>query len=389
MRIAILNHYADPPFGGKYLRHFHFARKLIARGHSVHIFTASTLHGTERNVSAKDAEFDGVPYHFVRVPRYHSTKSRLYNMAMFTWKLPERVYEEGLFDVLYVSSPHPFIYYAANRIRKRTGAKLVMEIRDLWPETFVSMGAYSKRNLFVRAFYRLEDRIFRGADELIFTMPGGADYLKERGYDRPSTNINNGVDLVEFDKLAKNPSQLPEGNFRVVYTGAFGRVNGLEVLIDAANALADEAIDFYLYGSGDEEEALKARAKSARIHFMGRVEKSEIPAILTSSDLNVFTAAPIDLYRYGMSFNKLFEYLAAGVPILSNLKTRYDILSGENAGLTVAPGDAEAFRDGILKFYRMDEEAYRTYGENARAAAAKYDFEVLTDTLEEVLRRSL
>ena len=112
MKIWIVNHYADPPEGGKYLRHFHFAKELISRGHEVMIFTASTIHNTRMNLAREgkivEKNYEGVPYVFVPVRNYSSLKSRAVNMLEYTFRLPKAMKAHYKPNVIYASSPHPF-----------------------------------------------------------------------------------------------------------------------------------------------------------------------------------------------------------------------------------------------------------------------------------------
>ncbi|MDU5977679.1 MAG: hypothetical protein E6Y71_06395, partial [Finegoldia magna] len=104
------------------------------------------------------------------------------------------------------------------------------------------------------------------------------------------------------------------------------------------------------------------------------------------SDLNVITGQDINLYKYGMSFNKLFEYLAANKPILSNLKCNYDIIEKFNCGKTVKSGSADALKEGILYFYNLKDIDYKQFCENSKEAAANYDYKILTDKLEHIFK---
>ena len=121
---------------------------------------------------------------------------------------------------------------------------------------------------------------------------------------------------------------------------------------------------------------------------MGRVPKDQIPAILSESHLNIITGKNIPLYRYGMSFNKLFEYMAAQVPILSNLNCNYDIISAYQAGKVVTPDSPKAMAEGILYFKKLYEEnpsEYQRYCRNAKRGAEEFDFKKLTNELEKAL----
>lgn len=181
----------------------------------------------------------------------------------------------------------------------------------------------------------------------------------------------------------------------MVYTGAMGRINDLHILLQSAKVLQDKGLplDFYLYGGGTEEAALrqyKEEQALSRVHFMGRVEKALIPSILKCAHVNIITGKKIPLYDYGISFNKMFEYFASGVPVLSNLNCKYDIIEMYKAGKTVEGDDVDAMAEGLIYFYNLYEQnrkEYEAYGERAALAAEAFDFKKLTDTLENAFRR--
>lgn len=106
---------------------------------------------------------------------------------------------------------------------------------------------------------------------------------------------------------------------------------------------------------------------------------------MSKADINLLTGKYIELYNYGLSPNKLFEYFASGKPTVSNIQCRYDIIEEFKCGITVEGGSAEALAEGILKFYNMTEAEYATYGNNALRAAKEFDYKTLTDKLEKAL----
>ena len=116
------------------------------------------------------------------------------------------------------------------------------------------------------------------------------------------------------------------------------------------------------------------------------VEKKYIPNILSRMDLNVFSLAHLpELFKYGLSPNKMFDYFASGKPILSNVECGYDMLEKYKCGITVKAGSVEALEEGILKFHHLPKEEYNIYCENSLKAAEDFDFKILTDKLEKVI----
>jgi glycosyltransferase involved in cell wall biosynthesis len=404
-RIWILNHYATPPELGPLTRHYKFAEGLIKKGYDVKIIAASSMHYTGENLIKDNRkflvkEYNGVPFIFVKALDYRGNgKKRILNMFQYAVRVLSVFKKVDLPkpDVIYASSAHPLTWLAGYILAKKYNAKFIAETRDLWPETLVAMGRISKNSFPARILYKLEKFIYNRADRLIFTFPGGKDYVNSIGLDTTKVRyINNGVDLDEFNYnkstyVLKDTDLDDSKTFKIVYTGSMGLANSLNYLIEAAEIIERKGIKdikFILYGDGYQKEELQNYVRNNNISnvvFKGRVEKKYVPSILNRSDLNIFTGKNIYLYKYGLSLNKMFDYFASGKPTLSNIECGYDLLEKYNCGLTVQGGSAEALAEGILKFYNMPKEEYNRYCENALKAAQDFDFKNLIDKLERII----
>jgi len=399
--IWILNHYASTSGG----RHYKFAENLIKRGYSVKIFRASTIHNTNKNVITDSKKYlyevhNNIPFISIRARDYIGNgKERIKNMIDYTLGLMSvsKKFDSEKPDVIYASSVHPLTWLAGYRLAKRHNAKFVAETRDLWPETLVAMGRVSKNSIPAKILYKIEKFIYKEAAKLIFTFPGGKDYVESIGLDTSKVRyINNGVDIEEFNKnksvnIYEDEDLDNNSIFKILYTGSMGMANSLNYLIQAAEIIQDKGykdIQLILFGDGYQKKELEeyvANNNIANVTFKGKVEKKYVPSILSKSDLNVFTGKHTYLYKYGLSLNKMFEYFASGKPTLSNIKCGYDMLEKYKCGITVNGGSAEALAEGILKFYNMTKEEYNIYCNNALKAAQHFDFKVLTNKLEKVL----
>lgn len=400
--IWILNHYASESGG----RHYKFAENLIKRGYSVKVFAASTMHNSEQNRITDSKkyfykEFNGIPFIFIKARDYKGNgKSRVLNMIDYALGLMSisKNFDTERPEVIYASSVHPLTWLAGYRLARRYKAKFIAETRDLWPETLVAMGQIDRNSVPARLLYKLEKFIYKKADNLIFTFPGGIDYVGRIGIDTSKVRyINNGVDLNEFNRNISDVNYEDDdlndnSKFKILYTGSMGTANELSYLLQAAELLYKKGIHnvrFILFGDGYERELLEQYVKSkgiSNVILKGKVEKKYIPNILSKSNLNIFTGKDISLYKYGLSLNKMFDYFASGKPTVSNINCGYDIIKKYNCGITVKGGSAEALAEGILKFYNMPKEEYETYCKNALKAAQDFDFKVLTDKLEEVIQ---
>ena len=401
-KIWIINHYAEPPEGGKYLRHYNFAKKLVERGYDVTIFTASTIHNTKINntdgVSPYiEKQIDGIKFVFIKTSDYFgNSRDRVKNMLQYFFGVRKVYSNFGTADVVYTSGPHPLAWLAAKYVAKKVGAKFIVETRDLWPETFVAMGRMGRNHPVAKVLYMIEKNVYKSADRLIFTFPGGSEYVESLGIDTSKVRyINNGIDLEDFrdkTKIHFEDERYASDDFKVVFTGAMGRANAVDSLVKAAEIIQNKGISdivVYLFGHGTEEEELKKYVNEhglKNVIFMGKVAKDYIPNILKRADLNILSLAHLPgLFKYGLSPNKLFEYFASGTPIISNVECGHDLLEKYGAGYTVKPVDPNYLAEGILDFYNMGKTEYVRYSKNALAAAEDFDFEILTDRLVECI----
>ncbi len=403
--IWILNHYATSPDIGQWSRHYKFAEYLIQKGHSVKIFAASTIHNTDKNLIKESIkyltkEYNGVLFIFIKACDYVGNgKKRIMNMFDYALRLMSvsKNFDNEKPDVIYASSAHPLTWISGYRLAKRYNAMFIAETRDLWPETLVDMGKIDRNSLLAKLLYKLEKFIYMKADRLVFTMPGGKDYVESIGLDPSKVRyINNGVDLEEFNENASKCKYIDEElendkQFKVIYAGSMGIANSLNDLIESAKIVQTKGyknIRYILFGDGYQKQELMEYVRVNNISnviFKGKVEKKYIPGILKKANLNVFTGKNIELYKYGLSLNKMFDYFASGKPILSNIECGYDIVKQYNCGKTVKGGSAEVIAEGIIKFYDMPKEKYETYCINALKAAKDFEYKILAGKLEEVI----
>lgn len=405
--IWIFNHYAIPPELGPLTRHYKLGEQLVKRGYKVQIFASSALHYMERNMiddksSFLMKKFNNVPFVFLKTMNYSGNgKKRILNMFQYAYRIAFTVPKMNIDkpDAIYASSAHPLTWVSAYYLSKRYRCKFIAETRDLWPESLIMLGETSRNSITAKLLFLLERFIYKNANQLVFTFPGGIEYIKKLGIDTDKVHyINNGVDLDEFNQLLKlstgiSEKMLPYSDFfKVVYAGSIGKPNGVDNLIRAAEILRDKGhnkIKILIFGDGKERKTLEEYTKKKNLNnveFYGRVEKNEIPSVITRADLNIITGVQTELYKYGLSLNKMFEYFAAGKPILSNVECGYDLILKHKCGVTIRGNDPELIVEKIIYFSELSKAEYNKYCENARAASTEYDFAKLADKLEMVFR---
>lgn len=412
-RIWIFNHDAMTPYQGTLTRHYAFSKYLLEKGHDVTIFASSVVHNTDINMIKDDRLFleqviDGRRFVFVKTSPYQSNGfSRVRNMLDYYFNLRKTVRQYAPPDIIYGSSPQILSIYAGVREARRLCVPCVSEVRDLWPESIVEYNGVSRMNPLIQALYRLEKYVYRKSDAIIFTMEGMYDYIREKGWtaevdEKKCHYINNGVDIEEFNQeISKYPFDDPdltdESVFRVIYCGSIRRANNIDLLVDCAAELnarpGTNHILFLIYGDGPDRQLLEQRCKSLglnNIRFKGFVEKKHIAYILSRSHLNILNYRASTTQRYGNSSNKLFEYLAAGHPVLSNIdEGKYPIISKYGCGEILSERSSKAYADAVERFAHMEADEYRSYCDNALKTAQLFDIRRMAQHLEEVLTESI
>lgn len=405
-KIWILNHYATDTFFERGGRHYWFAKYLIRAGYDVRVFCASTQHGNMDDIQFSGLYLDtvsedGIPYTFVRTPSYKGNgMDRVKNMIAFYLNVKKvcklKFKEEKKPDVILASSVHPLTLVAGINLGKKFNIPCICEIRDLWPLSIVVYSdKYTNDNLIIKALYKGEKWIYTRADRLIFTMEGGKQYITDKGWDVESGGtidlnkvnyINNGVDLETYNYNKENcvfdDDDLNSNKKKVIYAGSIRQVNNVGEIIDVAEDMKKyENIIFLIYGDGDQKLELEQKCVEREIDnvkFKGKVEKKFIPFILSKANICLIGSDKEKvqgLTRYGISPNKLFEYMASGKPILIPFS-----LDGiewfENYGIAKNIDSKEEYVNTILKAINFNKPVIEP---------KEFDFKYLTDELVRII----
>lgn len=389
----LVNHYADAPDRPNGTRHFDLARVLVARGRRVTIFAAAFSHVTQRDDRLagrrlyRTERFDGVDFVWLRTSPYKgNTWRRMVNMASFAVVFFVVQFRFRAPDAVVGSTVHPFAALAAWVVARIRRARFLFEIRDLWPQTLVDLGAMRDGSVGERLLRWIEAFLVRRATRVITLLPGVASYLAGRGLPTDRVvYIPNGVDLGVFDAPVAEPppAAVAEaldavrdlragGRFVLGYVGSFGRVNRLDVIIAAA-AAADERepgrTGLVIVGDGPERAELERLATAAPgvVIIAPAVPKRFVPTVLRALDAAVVHATSTPVYRYGISFNKLFEYMAAGRPVLFACDSAYDPVADVGAGISVQPDRPDLLADALVALVATPAERLAAMGAAGRS----------------------
>lgn len=384
-------------------RHHYIARELVKLGHDVTVVAARQHHllrdDLDTDALPAEQEVDGYRLLRLDVPRYAHAHDKRRVLAWFAFaaKLPGLLRGQVAHpDVVLYSSPQLIGYLGAERLARACGARLIFEVRDIWPLTLVKLGGYSPRHPFIRFLQWIEDRAYARADRVVSNLEGAVEHMVSRGMDRNKfTWVSNGIALDELAAAAPlSPmlaAQIPAKGLRVVYTGTLGEANALDTLIEAADILRDDPdIHILLVGQGKMRVDLEARRDALgldNVRFLGRVPKLQVQSVLAACSVCYIGSSADPLYKFGVSPNKLFDYFVSGRPVLYGIDSGdFKPVERHAAGLTVPSEDPQALADTIRRLRDMPEADRRRMGENGRRAALEhYDYAKLAQRLEQVL----
>lgn len=407
--VWILNHYATAMYFDRGGRHYSLAKYLLSKGYKPIIVCSNIRHNStdeieiEKGVAVKRM-VDNVPFVFVKTCKYgNSKKKRLISMFQYYFDVLRIANALPKPDVIIGSSVHPLACIVANQLSKKFHCKSICEIRDLWPESIAAYGILDRKNPLMKLLYQGEKWIYKRANEIVMTWPGGYDYIKHQKWDKEIpeckvTHISNGVDIKKFWENA-NTYILEDNDLKrkevvkFVYTGSIRAVNNLKILVDAAEILqkkGDSKALILIWGDGDEREKLEKlvqRKGLKNIVFKGSVHKSYIPSILSQADVSILHNTSTELDIYGQSQNKFFEYLAAGHPILMTYTVGHSVVKEKRCGVEIEKQSPEEIAKAMELFSKLSEEEYRDYCIRAQNAVKDFDFIALGDKLVQVIEQ--
>lgn len=407
MNIIIINHYAGSDYHGMEFRPYYMAREWVKMGHDVTIIACTYSH--LRKVNPKITEdfthemIDGIRYIWVKGNEYHGNSiGRFRNMVTFSKKLEihsKKLAKELKPDAVIASSTYTFDIYAAHKIAKHANGRLYFEIHDLWPLTPMLLGGLTPYNPYIMYLQKGEDHAFRHSNKIISILPNADKHVKERGFNTPYVNIPNGIFVPSSDEVPESNeeqiAQLKElkkqGYFLVAYTGNHSPANDLGSFIDGALYLKEkEKIRFVLVGKGNVKDELIKHAKDIgadNVMFMDPVDKTSMAALLDTIDVAFMGLKREKLFQYGVSPNKLFDYMLAAKPIIYSVEASNDPVSDADAGITIPASNPEKIAEAVRTLYEMPKERLAQMGANAKAYVIKnHKYETLAERFIEALK---
>ncbi len=411
MNILLINHYAGSPIYGMEFRPFYMAREWRRRGHFVTILAASFSHLRQIAPNAPSSptveSHEGIEYVWLRTPAYRGNGiRRVFNICWFV--VSAIVHRGGInrtgvpFDVVIASSTYPLDIFAAWWIAKRDKAIVVYEVHDLWPLSLMELAGMSRFHPFIIMLDRAERFAYRHADRIISLLPYAKDHMVERGM-RPDkfSYVPNGIDLPTWHK---ERATLPEEYRRAIdnaksrnalivgYAGSHGVANALDTILQAAGMMQQDQVHFILVGQGPEKKRLQQLAAASgmvNVTFLPALSREHIPLLLHEMDVLYFGMQARSIYRYGISPNKLFDYMMAGRPLIAGFEDRERMIEKIDCGIVVKPEDADSLAIAVRRMKALSASERDALGERGRLyVIAHHTYTVLSaaflDAIENV-----
>lgn len=401
-KIWFVSHYSMPPKYEMRIKTQMYAHYLGEMGYDVTIFSASTIHNTDINLITDNSnyvecQYDDLKFVHIRCSNYSGNGlKRILNMQEFAYRFRRIAKNFQKPDVI-VADVNCVNYKQIYLYCKEQNIPFYIDMRDLWPMSIVEYYKYSENNPIIRYLYHRERVMYRQATGTIFSMEGGKEYIKDKHWESIGLDkfhyINNGVKLDEFynqmENFTINDEDLNDCSFfKVVYAGSIRTANNLKSIVEAGKMLNDPKIKILLYGDGDDRPELEKYCLENGINnvvFKGQVEKKYIPYILSRCNLSILNYKKAKTLKYGGSQNKLFEYMAAGCPVLLTVDMNYNIVTANNCGIALDEPDPLKIAEAITHFASKSKEELTEMGARAKIVAQEYDFRVLTDKLIKII----
>jgi glycosyltransferase involved in cell wall biosynthesis len=373
-------------------RHYDFAKELVKRGCRVTIFASSFHYSKHQELKEyQDAYFlleqiDGIDFVWIKTRPYKGNGlGRVINMLEYMYRVQKLVKNiKDRPDAIIGSSVHLFAVYAAYKIAKRLDVPFVMEVRDIWPQTLIDMGV-PKWHPFIILLGTLEQFLYKKAKKIITPLPYAFEHIEKFGIKREDIVwISNGVDIDRSN--ASKPFVFDARKFHITYAGAIGEANQLDALVKAAVAMQkNKDIMFHIIGDGPLRSKLE-KSKNSNIVFHGAVGKEEAISMMLGSDILFFPLADSPVFRYGISSNKLFDYLASKKPIIFASTAKNNPIKDANAGVSISPNSEDEIISAIEKLKSLGVAEREKLGCNGFEYVSKYfSIPALVDKLETCL----
>jgi glycosyltransferase involved in cell wall biosynthesis len=415
LHIWIVDQFASTPSMPGQQRDYQYAKAFSLKRHHVTLWRSSYSHWSREETLTNhqpygiDTDGNLKIINLKTSPLYYRNDYRRFlNMLSFAYALVKtsRIVSPPP-DVIIATYPSPFAAFSAYRIATRFSAKFILEIGDLWPQVWVERKAFPVYHPFIVTLYALENYLYKRTRVFVSSLPYVNDYLRERGVkSHKFTWIPTGINPDDFSldgrqddssdgvKVILNAlgDERQRGNMNVVYIGGIGVGNRVDCIVQAAKILrdrGDKRISFHIIGDGHSRAEISNYVSEKQLNSVRiwpPVVRKAVPNILKTADVGILCLHNNPIYRYGVNLNKLYDYMAAGLPVVFAADVRNNLVEQYKTGITVPPSDPGAIASALQKLLSMSSEERRAVGaRGSRGIAEDYDVNKLAGKYLELI----
>lgn len=399
--IWYVSKYVITPVAGEAVsRGYGIMREIARLGHEAVIVTSDSMGMFNAPPAAAPYDVqqpDGMTLCRIRTLKYTAAKSlrRMLSWLDFEFQLlrmPKNLLPRP--DAIVVSSLSLLTVLNGLRLRRRYGCRLVFEVRDIWPLTLTEEGGYSSRNPLVLALGAIEKLGYRRADAIVGTMPNLGEHVARVSHStKPTYCVPMGVDIAAIQTPEPLPEEyvrtyLPEGKFVVAYAGSIGISNALDVFFECVDRMRDSPdVHFVVLGDGDLRPAYEEKYGGLpNLTFAPRIAKNMVHDFLSRCDLEYFSVHQSAVWDYGLSLNKLIDYMLAAKPIVASYSGYPSMVNEAGCGTFVPAGDAVALEAEIRRIAELPAAEREAMGAKGRAWLLEHrDYRTLAEEYLEIL----
>lgn len=379
--IWIINQYASHLV----TRHEELSKYFASQGYRVAVITFSFHHGRRAYIYEEPIVYNefrnGLFYIYIHSAPFYQNNGvrRFFNMIDFCyliWKYKNEILEKtGIPRFIIASSAPPFVWEIGYKVAKKFKAKFIAEFRDIWPMSLVDILGISPKHPLVQLLSIIEKRAYKRADAIVSTMPYAWKHVLEVA-NVPLEKVHwipNGINVREFEDDLKSELRLPEDlekylteHWCCVYIGSIVRCECLDCLLKGFSKVKDDEIYFAVIGDGNEKENIQKLATDlgiSNIKFFPAINRHLIPKALNLAAAAAAAHEDLPVYQYGLSMNKLSDYLASGKPTIFACNVPSIVKDAKH--FTISTHDEQVIANTIEKIKHLDKSELELLRESA------------------------
>lgn len=379
-------------------RSYDIGRVMISDGHHVTVIASSFSFYSREEKKLSSGQWwteeyiDGVRFIWVRTFPYQKNDwRRVLNMFSFCFNaIRVGVLIKDRQDIIMAINPPPMAVLAGWITSLIHQARFWIEVKDLWPQTLVSMGALSEKSLITRGMRFFERYFFNRAEKILSLLPFSYEYIASLCINTSKVIwIPNGVDLERIKGLESYSGGSPD-RLTVMYLGGHTASNELNTVLHAAVILRSQGVHnvrFIFVGDGVEKPSLMENARKLgldNMSFRDKLPRSEVYPMMNEADAFIMSLKNVPtLHKYGISLNKMYDYLLSGRPIVLAGEPRNNPVKETGAGITVPPENPMAMAEAFKQLLTMPPHKRKAIGAKGMEYVIKNnDIRVLARKIE-------